>query len=363
MILLKGHELGYEVHVLSENKNDPAAQVTQHWHQGSYHDKKVLFAFLKKMDVITFESEFINCDLLESIVKETSFKRENIIPSLENMKTFQDRLYQKELFQKYSIPTSEFYKVDSPDDLNKHGRHFKYRYVLKKRFGGYDGYGTFIVKNYQDHKKNLELFSQSKDQNFIIEKFIQFENELACQFFRNAKGDFFHFQLVQSFQKNSKCDWVMGPVSHPRFRNLITKIKKMMAHRNYIGTLAFEFFNMGDELLVNESAPRVHNSGHYTLNYPLVDQFTLHLKCCLMQKLPPLEKTPKFCFVMTNLIGTSHHKIQIPENLTGFLHLYGKSDNRPGRKMGHLNYIDKDSPQNRKNLLRKALKERKKIKL
>lgn len=365
MLNIKGHELGLEIHILSEKKEDPAAQVSQNWHQGSYNQHSDLVTFLKQIDSLTFESEFVDCELLKSALKEASFSFDKVFPSIDNMQIFQDRWSQKNLFQKYKIPTSEFYNILTINDLENYAKHFNYSYVLKKRFGGYDGYGTFISRNQKEHEKVVTQFDNSKNKNFhfIIEKFISFKNELACQFFRNSEGQFFHFPLVTSFQTQSKCDWVMGPTTHPQFKKLALKIKKMMAKQNYVGALAFEFFNTGKELLVNESAPRVHNSGHYTLNHPLADQFSLHLKSGLNYRLPKIETKQKYGFVMTNLVGKTTLPVVLPKNLSGHLHWYGKNDNRPGRKMGHINYIDLYSEKNLKSLLKKALKERQKVKL
>lgn len=362
MLNIKAHELGLEIHVLSEKSSDPAAQVCQHWHQGSFSKLDDLISFLKEIDFLTFESEFVDCELLKKAIHLAAFSMDKIFPSIENMQRFQDRWTQKNLFAKYKIPTSEFYNIASSADLENYGKHFNYHYVLKKRFGGYDGYGTFISKNFSDHQKIAKDLSSSP-WYFIMEKFIPFKNEQACQFFRNNKGQFFCFPLVLSHQSHSKCDWVMGPSKNPAFKKMVVKIKKMMHKQNYVGALAFEFFNTGKELLVNESAPRVHNSGHYTLNYPLADQFSLHLKSGLNYDLPTIEQKTKYCFVMTNLIGESSVPVILPPNLMGHLHWYGKSENRPGRKMGHINYIDIYSEKNAKALLKFALKERKKVKL
>lgn len=365
MLNIKGHELGLEISVLSEGQEDPAAQVSQFWQQGSYKKHSDLVSFLKKIDFLTFESEFVDCELLKTALKEASFSLDKIAPSIDNMQIFQDRWSQKNLFQKYKIPTSEFYNILTSKDLENYAQYFNYSYVLKKRFGGYDGYGTFISRNKKEHEKNILSLAPSNEKtfHFIMEKFITFKNELACQFFRNGQGQFFYFPLVESFQSQSKCDWVMGPTKHPEFKSLALKIKKMMSKQNYVGALAFEFFNTGKELIVNESAPRVHNSGHYTLNYPLADQFSLHLKSCLNYQLPKMEEKQKYSFVMTNLIGKCSDPVVLPKDLTGHLHWYGKNENRPGRKMGHINYIDTYSEKNSKNLLKKALKERQKVKL
>ncbi len=375
MLCLKGHELGINLFVFSESKEDPAAQVTQQWFQGHPNNEKDLLHFIKSVDQLTFESEFIDCQLLTKVLSKTNFNKKDIFPSLENMETLQDRWLQKNLFKKFRLSTAPFFKIDTLSEIETHGKYFNYRYVLKKRFGGYDGYGTYISKNQKDHQnlilqlnpvfigiQNSQINGLSA-RGFIMEEFISFKNELACQYFRNASGEFYHLPLVESFQSHSKCDWVKGPIHHPNFNSITKKIKALMNKQNYIGTLAFEFFNTKNGLLINESAPRVHNSGHYSLNYPIADQFSLHLKAITDKKFPSMNSKTKFSFVMVNLVGKSNTEIIIPRNLSGFVHLYGKKQNRSGRKMGHVNYIDNYSHKNSNGLLKKALLERKKIKL
>jgi 5-(carboxyamino)imidazole ribonucleotide synthase len=363
MLCLKGHELGLNLHVLSEQPNDPAAQVTNLWQQGSYNQINDIINFLKKIDILTFESEFVDCNLLEQAIAQVSLKKDNVFPSIENMRLLQDRWSQKNLFKKYKIPTSDFFNIENTEDLEQYGKHFNFKYVLKKRFGGYDGYGTFISRNETEHKKILSSLKDKGSLFFIIEQFISFKSELACQFFRNHQGDFYYLPLVESRQKDSKCDWVAGPVKHPKFMEITKKIKNLMTKQNYVGALAFEFFNTSSGLLINESAPRVHNSGHYSLNYPEGDQFTLHLKSISSYKLPKQLTKNKFSFAMVNLIGESENDITIPKDISGFIHMYGKAKNRIGRKMGHINYIDSFTKNKYKVLLKKALKDRKKIKL
>ena len=364
MLLIKGHEMGLDLKVLTETPSDPAAQVTSNWTQGSPHNLQDLKSFLKAIDILTFESEFIDCKLLKQAIKESKKNKLKVYPSIENMSLFQDRWSQKKLLQENGLRTSRFVKVDSSISFEKEAHKFSYIYVLKKRFGGYDGYGTFISKSKKDHLKISEHLKFSNIEfSFIMEDFIPFKRELACQFFRGVKGEFFHLPLVESHQENSKCDWVIGPIEHPNFGSISHKIKSFMEAQNYTGTLAFEFFDYQDKLWINETAPRVHNSGHYSLNYPLGDQFSLHLKSISGSGLPVVNKKAAYSFAMINLIGKTKNKIKFPINISGFIHWYGKSENRPGRKMGHINYIDVFSAKNAYQLLKKALKERSKFNL
>ena len=177
---------------------------------------------------------------------------------------------------------------------------------------------------------------------------------MAAIFVRNLQGQVINLPLVESKQTEGRCDYVMGPTKHSQFEKMQKKISGMMKKIDYVGALGVEFFDSGKELIVNELAPRVHNSGHYSQNALLENQFLLHLKAGLGNSL----KQPKILsknFVMVNLLGTSENPMSLPENIEGSLHLYGKKENRLNRKMGHINYLGDDS----KKLLLKALKERK----
>ena len=193
-------------------------------------------------------------------------------------------------------------------------------------------------------------------QKFIAEKFIPFKRELACIFVRGRNGSTKVLPLVQSQAVNNRCDWVLGPITHPAFKKISAQILKMMKTLDYVGAMGVEFFDTGKNLIVNEIAPRVHNSGHYSQDALNFSQFDLHLMAGLGLELPEIKILDK-SFVMTNLLGESEKEFSFPDKLTGKLHWYGKKENRPGRKMGHINYLGPAG----KSLLTKALLERKKI--
>ena len=213
-------------------------------------------------------------------------------------------------------------------------------FVLKTREGGYDGYGTFPFQNKEELCRALPAAETPLSKKnpaggagrFIAEPFLLFQRELAISAARNGKETVFT-PLVETFQENSRCLWVRGPVFHKEESGLKRKIVQFLDAVNYRGLIAFELFDMGDRLLVNETAPRVHNSGHYSLNGLSEDQFTLHLKAILGF---PLQTPKAFCgFAMLNLLGGRKDK-QKPGLKKFHFHWYGKEDIRPGRKMGHV---------------------------
>lgn len=358
MLAQSAQRLGHKVHILCESKQEPACQVTPNWHSGSPNSQKDLETFFKCVDLVTFESEFYSTDVINQSLKKS---RTTLFPSPQVMKRLQDRAHQKNLLDEYRIPTAEYVVIHSANDLIASFNMFK-KMVLKKRIGGYDGYGTYIL----DSHKSLKEFLSSVDPlafitpGFIAEKWIPFRQELAAIFVRTIKNEKTVLPLVCSHQKNSKCDWVLGPVLHPRWPAIQKRILRMLEEIDYVGCLGVEFFDLGpNSLLVNEIAPRVHNSGHYSMNALNFSQFDLHWHAGLGLKLPDIFQYQK-AFVMTNLIGTRNtDKILFPTELSGNFHWYGKNSSRPGRKMGHINYIGSNS----KHLLKLALQERKKFTL
>jgi 5-(carboxyamino)imidazole ribonucleotide synthase len=350
MMVLEAHRLGLQPHVYSASKDDPAAQVTSHHTAGKLDNINKLRAFAQKMDYLTFESEFVPPEVLLELDKKM---KTPIFPKPSIMRTLQNRLTQKETLQKFRIPTSPFVEANDFQDLQAAWNTFQGPFVLKTNFGGYDGYGTFFARKIQD-LKSLEEKLHTSPQGCLAEKFIPFKREVAAMFVRSSSGETQVLPLVETFQTSGRCDWVRGPISHPKWPSLQKRILKMMTTLKYVGCLGVEMFDTGSELWVNELAPRVHNSGHYSQDALIESQFTLHIKAGLGLKLPKAQiLSPQF--VMTNLLGLTNKELQAPSNLTGELHLYGKSENRPGRKMGHVNYLGAKGP----DLLKKALKERK----
>lgn len=360
MLAIKAFELGHEAHILSEKTNDPAAQVTRFHHIGNPADSDAVKLFCQHIDVLTFESEFFKAEDLKKNIGSTP-----IYPSIENMQILQDRLTQKNALLELKIPTAKFWHFYAQTQLSIQQKDFseieallkkKKQLVIKKRMGGYDGYGTYIIQS----TENLKEFIQSLSSNvflsdFIIEEMIPFRRELALMIARDQLGKIVFYPLMQSQQVKSKCDWVIGPVKHPQLSALQKKLKKLMIRLNYVGVMGVELFDTGKELLINEVAPRVHNSGHYTMNATCLDQFAVHIQAISGGPIySPLLMEKYFC--MINLIGVKDGISHPPASARGFLHWYGKKDSLVGRKMGHINYQGKTS----KILLKNALKDRKK---
>ncbi len=353
MLVMKARQMGLRTIVLSEKHDDPAAGVASEWIQGSLKSAEDIQKLMSLVEIVTFESEFISADLLKTCLRVVA--RKKIAPNLNILSKMQDRLLQKEWLYDSNLPTLDYVKITSKDDIELAFKAFNGHIVCKRRFGGYDGYGTFVISS----KMQLLAFKaqfKGQESQFIAERFIPFKSERSILFARNSLGQIIHLPMVQSVQSHNQCDYVLGPTPHPKQAKLITKINKFLSQIDYVGVIAFELFDLGSKLFINEIAPRVHNTGHFSQDALNVDQFELHLRCVLGLNLPSVQlKQP--AFVMVNLLGTSTVLPVIRKMPTGSMHWYDKTENRARRKMGHINYIGK----NKKSLLKKALLERKGI--
>ncbi len=370
LLVFKAKTLDIRAFVLSLTEQDPAALDNPFWIKGSPDKQKDLKAFFKLIDIITFESEFFYAGNIQKTLQGLKGKKLYAAPSLKALSLIQDRWTQKKLLFQHNIKTADFLKADIKKASQKKLLQLWEKlgpFVLKTRRGGYDGYGTFTIKR-KSQIKNINIPSGS----FIAEKFILFKRELAFLSARNKKGQIVFFPLVESFQKNSRCLWVKGPVNHKKIKVLKRQIKKLLNAIDYQGLIAFELFDTGKNLIVNELAPRVHNTGHYSLDSLNEDQFTVHLKAIMNCPLKnPRIKTK--AFAMLNLLGEGTKKPALKTNKKSYLYLkenlklgltinkgiklwwYGKAISRKGRKMGHINATGSSAEQ----ALRKLLKIRK----
>ncbi len=335
MLALKCHQLGLPVAIYSQHATDPAAQVVNDWREGSLSDEAKLQEFLSSCSVVTFESEFMDAELLRRLSHQT---RVAVYPAPKTMGALQDRLTQKMLMVRHRLPTSPFHNVKSEATARAAFKDSNGSVVFKKRRFGYDGYGTFVVRD----EESLEAFLPEIAKNemgFIGEDFVPFKRELAFMVARSRTGDVVRFPFVETLQENSRCVWVKGPIkASAKLEKIGRSIETFLTELDYVGVMGVELFETPNGYLINELAPRVHNSGHYTLDATDLDQFSAHILAVIGA---PFEKPRLLAkgFAMMNLLG-QHSKTpswKIPKGV--HLHWYGKSENRDGRKMGHYNVL------------------------
>ncbi len=333
MLALSCANLGFYVYIYCPERNCPAAQVSNSVTTGSYTDKNKLRQFSKSLDILTYEFENIDSSGLKEIEKETT-----IFPPVKSLEIAQDRYLEKSFLHDLGIKTTPFYKIDNLFDLELLVKKEKKQFLLKTRRFGYDGKGQFQINNYNDIKKN---FSEKCISPSIAEEFLDFDKEISIILARDTKGKMKVFEAAENRHKEGILisSSVPAKISKKTEKEAIFISKKIAVNLNYIGVIGIEFFLKNNKLYVNELAPRVHNSGHWTMDASNISQFEQHIRA--ISGLPILSPKRYADVKMYNLIGTLDTKKKFLKNAK--LYLYGKAEIRSGRKMGHINIIKKGS--------------------
>ncbi|MBC7712733.1 MAG: 5-(carboxyamino)imidazole ribonucleotide synthase [Rhizobacter sp.] len=341
MTTLAASEFGIQTHIYcSESQVSPAEHTATKTIKGSFKDVTAILDFCQNCDVVTLENEFIDQDILEAI--DAKFP-DKLFPNSKTFKKIGDKISEKESFTIAGIKVTPFKKVISPSDVLEFTKIHGFPVVLKSAKGGYDGYGNVTIKS---ESELAEKFTKLKGE-LLVEAFIPYEKELAIMIARNKNREMVFYPVAHTMQENHICHFVSVPADvKPEIVNRIEDAaKKAMIAIDAVGIFAFEFFlTKEDDLYLNESAPRPHNSGHYTIEGSVTSQFHNHVRSVL--NLPLGESTLRSKEVlMLNLLGTQSgiaelNPIQNFLNVEdGHLHLYGKKDSKAGRKMGHFTLL------------------------
>lgn len=348
MLVKAAQKLKLNVIVYSENDLPPTGLSNCEIVKGSFTNAAQLKSFFSKTDLVTIENEFLPFEEIAATSEKVSF-----LPTLETLEIAQNKLNQKYLFKKLKIPTSPFMSFDVRlENLEKWLKGVLEKFpsgsVLKWSHGGYDGKGNFVFKNTSQLNEAIKFAQNAK--SIYAEDLINFKHELAMIFVRSINEEFVFYPLVISEQEKNICRTVYGPAIDfdipKEFELKAAQIGKKIANElGFYGAFALEFFlTTENALLVNEMAPRVHNSGHYTQDAFEVDQFENHLRAITGNRLEAPNK--KICFMMRNLLGPENLTMSLPNRDLGKefpipkdikAHWYGKTNLVPWRKMGHLN--------------------------
>lgn len=328
MLGLSARRLGYRFHVYSDAAGSPAGQIADLEHLGAYDDADAVREFARGIDVMTFEFENVASTCAEAAESVTLVR-----PAGSVLHVTQNRIREKTFLRNAGIPVTPFRAVRSASDLEG----FRYPAVIKTAAFGYDGKGQRKVASIEEARAAYESFQGAE---LILEEFIPFVREVSVVGGRSAEGKFVHFGVLQNDHANHILDVSQGPVSydHPA----IAVAESVFTRLDVVGVLCVEMFELADgSVLVNELAPRTHNSGHLTIEACDVSQFELQLRtiCGLPIAMPEYVRGAG---AMANLLGDVwpsgggeppwEKVLQQPVAL----HLYGKREARPGRKMGHL---------------------------
>lgn len=351
--------MGFNVSILEKIKESPAGQLTKNEFVGWVDDKKILKKFSYTSDMITLENEFIDHKYLEYI--ESLGKK--VIPTSKTISLIQDKLIQKQTLAAAKIPVAKFIKVSEQTDYNSISRQLGKKFVLKSRKMGYDGYGNSTISNSKDFNNAL-LKLKDRHSDLYAEEFVLFRKELAVMVVRTKK-EIKSYPVVETIQKNHICHTVIAPadISNKLRKNAIDiSIEAVKAVKGF-GLFGIELFlTKRNKILLNEMAPRPHNSGHYTIEACLTSQFENHVRSVLNLPLGSTEMV-KPAAVMINLLGKRNGAGIIDNIFEAFssedihMHVYGKKESRIGRKMGHITMLGENS----KTILKKLKKVEKKI--
>lgn len=331
MMALAAAPLGYQTHVFGSTPNSPAAQVTTHSTVADHTDQDALLAFAQSVDVVTLEFENLPVETIDFLAQHVPVR-----PNATALGIAQDRIKEKTFFQDLGLHVPEFAAIHSLADLQKAVETIGSDGVLKTTRFGYDGKGQVRVTAETDL---AEAWAAMKGGPAIFESFVPFDREVSVVLARGVDGSTAVYEPSTNDHRHHILHTSTVPSGLPGYlSSAAQEMATKVAHGlDYVGVMAIELFVIGDDiLLVNEMAPRPHNSGHWTMDACLHSQFSQAIRAVVGL---PLGHTDRWTdVVMTNLIGDDVADLsayQADPNTT--LHLYGKAEARPGRKMGHIN--------------------------
>ncbi|MEZ0006932.1 5-(carboxyamino)imidazole ribonucleotide synthase [Flavobacterium sp. 28YEA47A] len=350
MLLADTRKFDIQTYVLDPSEEAPSRMGCNKFYQGDLMDYDTVYEFGKKTDVLTFEIELVNLEALEKLEQEGI----KVYPSPKTLRNIQNKGRQKDFYKTHNIPTAPFQRFQTLEELKNslENNNLSLPFVWKSAEFGYDGNGVKIVRSTSDlaNLPNVEC---------IAEEMIPFKNELAVIVVRNPKGEIKTYPVVEMefHPEANQVEYVICPARiddnvAAKAREIALKVSEAFEH---VGLLAVEMFQTeNDEILVNEVAPRPHNSGHYSIEASYTSQFENHLRAIL--DLPLGNTESKVAGIMVNLVGEEGHSGQVVyKNIEEILaidgvtpHIYGKRETRPFRKMGHVTIVNKDIAKARK---------------
>jgi 5-(carboxyamino)imidazole ribonucleotide synthase len=350
MLAFEAKKMGFHVTVLDPTPKSPAGQVADHQIVADYKDEKAIRELAKLSDFMTFEIELANADILD----ELSAKGLQINPSAKTLNIIKDKLKQKQFLKDAGLPVADFIDVEAygntpvqiRENIISAAKKFGYPILLKARFDAYDGRGNALIESEKDIEVGVKKLS---GRLLYVEKFVPFTKELAIMVARNIKGEIATYPVVETIHKNNICHIVKvpAPVDEKIQKKAEEVAKKVMEQLKGAGVFGIEMFlTKKGEIIINEIAPRVHNSGHYTIEANVTSQFEQHIRAITGLPLGKTDlKTP--AAVMINILGERRGNVAL-EGLDEALsipnvavHIYGKTETRPERKMGHITVVDK----------------------
>ena len=325
-----------EIIVLDPTQNCPASQVGAKQIVADFKDEGAIRELAERSDIITYEIESGDSTVLRSVEGKAE-----INPSPETLKIIQDKLLQKKFLKENNIPVADFIQIKDIEDLIQGLKEFGYPALLKIRRDAYDGRGNYKINSKDEIKDAFEYFN---NKNLMLEKFVSFKMEVSIIAARNTKGQIKTYPLVENIHEHNILRQTIAParVTEEVSRKAQKIAETTMDVLKGAGVFGIEMFvDQNNEILINEIAPRVHNSGHHTLQSSKTSQFEQHLKAILGLELGDVDLIHPT--VMYNILGSEdfegeYKPIEITEDNV-FLKMYGKKISKPLRKLGHVNVV------------------------
>ena len=338
-----------EITVLDPTENCPASQAGAKQIIGDFKDEFAILKLAEQSDIITYEIESGNTDVLSKLKAE-------IEPSPSTLGIIQDKLSQKKFLSENGLPVSQFYEITSLDDLREKIKELGLPVLLKLRRDAYDGRGNFKITSSDEIEKAYQHFD---GKSLMVEKFVDFKMEVSVIAARNTRGEIDTYPLVENIHEDNILKITIAParVSDNVIRNAGEIAKKTMQVLNGAGVFGIEMFvDQDSKILINEIAPRVHNSGHHTLQSCKTSQFEQHLRAILGLNLGSTDLVHKT--VMCNILGPhefegKYKPVQLEKDGV-YLKMYGKDISKPQRKLGHFNVVDLNNSKDTSELLKMA---------
>ncbi|MBI96437.1 5-(carboxyamino)imidazole ribonucleotide synthase [bacterium] len=359
MLLQYCSTINLKTFIYDPNSNCPCKNLCNEFFKGEFMDYEKIIEFGRKCDIVTYELEHININALKQLENEGI----RVYPNSKSLETIQNKHTQKIFFTNHNLPTSEFFFCENKKIILQliKSNNIQLPCVWKKTRFGYDGFGVSIIRSIDD----VNLLPECE---CILEKYIEIQKELSVIIARNSNDEFVSYPPVEMIfnNKSNQVEYVLQPaeISIQKYDEVNNLAYNLTKHLNYIGLLAIEMFLTKEgEILINELAPRPHNSGHLTIESCVTSQFEQHIRSIL--NLPLGETNFIQPSIMINLVGEEGYKgtpkfigiDDIFKTKNTHLHIYGKQETRPNRKMGHITIIGSN------NLLDKAKQLKEKIKI
>ncbi len=336
MSAMAATKMGINTHIYCPEEGCPASLVTPHFTCAGYEDEQALKAFAEQVDVISYEFENIPLKTIEFLKT-----LKPVYPDSKLLEVSQNRLKEKEFLNSIDIPTAPWAPCYNADDISQTLENWNAKQcIIKTARFGYDGKGQIFHK---DSSKALESWESLNTDEAVIEGVIDFDYEVSIIVARDIKGNIVAYPPVKNEHKNHILNKTFYPAALPK--NLQVEATQMVGRIaeavNLVGVLTLELFVTKDgTLIANEIAPRTHNSGHWTIDACKVSQFENHVRCVV--GLPAGAPAPHSHAEMHNLIGNDVNNLSEYEAMDNtYIHLYGKTDVKPGRKMGHVTILKK----------------------